>query len=439
MHVQPVRVVYTVLLNMLQIPRMDPKHWAKQRSTIRRSTVVAENVRKSLQPCKPENNRTRLVSLLKSTSGIKATEKLYGLLAVLDELEAETKNGYWGGCIRFDDGYEIYSSFTESAPEREAFRDSLLHPTHGLCVCLFTNPWNGVRHIVLENGQTDIAHMLTTISTSPPSAVGSQARRVDRFQLDGDIVHALLNSMDTAYDRKVARSVLAANRSRAEIYKLGMKPTRTVKSLKEVSEAVDQIQTAKRRARNIVKERLTNKVESLKKEIADVQRVIETKTPVWSKARIGDLHEKIDVLTERQKQVEETLKQDKTFQTAVKRTADDLIETSRVKRRKLGAGPKAKIDSEDEEFIARAIEDKSTAHGRRHDMVLYTGMHRVKKSDMLSLANFRKMQQGKQLIKSATTVYNRSRPRSQRSLQAQNTQGKRSVLLQETTENRIWG
>ena len=81
------------------------------------------------------------------------------------------------------------------------------------------------------------------------------------------------------------------------------------------------------------------------------------------------------------------------------------------------------MDSDDEEFIARAIEDKSTAHGRRHDMVLYTGMHRVKKSDLLSLANYRRLQKGKQLIKSATTVYNRSRPCNKRSLQAKRHKG----------------
>ena len=80
-------------------------------------------------------------------------------------------------------------------------------------------------------------------------------------------------------------------------------------------------------------------------------------------------------------------------------------------------GPKPKLDEEDEDFIAKAIEDKSSYHGRRHDTVLYTG-RRVKKKNLLSIANYRLAQRGKKLIQSATTVYNRARPRNKRSIMA---------------------
>jgi len=42
------------------------------------------------------------------------------------------------------------------------------------------------------------------------------------------------------------------------------------------------------------------------------------------------------------------------------------------------------LDSEDEEFVAKCIEDKATYHGRQHDTVMYTNK-RVKKSDLLIL------------------------------------------------------
>ena len=44
------------------------------------------------------------------------------------------------------------------------------------------------------------------------------------------------------------------------------------------------------------------------------------------------------------------------------------------------------LDLEDEDFICRSVEPTATAHGRRHDSVLYLG-HRVKKKH-LTLANF---------------------------------------------------
>lgn len=108
------------------------------------------------------------------------------------------------------------------------------------------------------------------------------------------------------------------------------------------------------------------------------------------------------------------------FRQAVKRTAAKLMEENRLKRRKLGAGPKEKLDSSDEEDIAKSIEDKSTLHGRRHDTVLYTG-HTVRKRDFLSVANWIRYNKGKTLIKSCSTDYRRGNIRS---LQAKEHRGK---------------
>ena len=94
-----------------------------------------------------------------------------------------------------------------------------------------------------------------------------------------------------------------------------------------------------------------------------------------------------------------------------------LVEENRVKRRKTCSGAPRALDSEDEEFIQKAIEDKSTAHGRRHDAVLYLN-HRIKKKDFLSIANYNLFRRGKRLIKSATTVLNRGRPKNLSSRQA---------------------
>lgn len=59
-----------------------------------------------------------------------------------------------------------------------------------------------------------------------------------------------------------------------------------------------------------------------------------------------------------------------------------LIKEGRLKNRKAGAGAKPLLDFKDEEFIAKAIESKSSAHGRRHDATLYLN-HRLKCQDLL--------------------------------------------------------
>ena len=103
--------------------------------------------------------------------------------------------------------------------------------------------------------------------------------------------------------------------------------------------------------------------------------------------------------------------------------ADQLLESNRVKRRKTGAGRPEAVGEEEEDFLAKCIAYKSTAHGRRHDSTMYIN-HRVKKRHFLSLVNYHLREKGKKLIRSATTVYNRSRPNNIRSHAAKQHRGK---------------
>ena len=64
----------------------------------------------------------------------------------------------------------------------------------------------------------------------------------------------------------------------------------------------------------------------------------------------------------------------------------NLIEENRVKRRRQGAGPTEKIDEECEQFMAKAIESKTTYHGRRKEPVMFTN-RRVKGRDLREIAN----------------------------------------------------
>ena len=95
----------------------------------------------------------------------------------------------------------------------------------------------------------------------------------------------------------------------------------------------------------------------------------------------------------------------------------------RARKLRTTQGNRCLLDSDDEEFVAKCIEDKATYHGRRHDMVMYTN-RRVKKNDLLNIANYRLLAKKKKLIKSATTVYNCCKPRSSTSIQSKQHRGK---------------
>ena len=86
------------------------------------------------------------------------------------------------------------------------------------------------------------------------------------------------------------------------------------------------------------------------------------------------------------------------------------------------------LDSDDEEFICKAIEDKATYHGRRSEPTMYTN-RRVKVRDLMGIANFNLSKRGKLTVKSAITVLNRSRARNKRSIQGKKHIGENNVRL----------
>ena len=91
---------------------------------------------------------------------------------------------------------------------------------------------------------------------------------------------------------------------------------------------------------------------------------------------IKTMEEKVTVCSENLKSLQDILEckdkySEQKFNAAARRRAQNLVNENRLRNRKAGAGAKRKLDDIDEELIAKAIEQKTTVHGRRHDMVLY--------------------------------------------------------------------
>ena len=129
--------------------------------------------------------------------------------------------------------------------------------------------------------------------------------------------------------------------------------------------------------------RLTQKKELIDQKINWIDDKISTLGDCLPKVRKDDLLVKKDILMERAGsilQIKEYKNSKKHFQQRKRRLAKGLLEENRVKQRKTCLDAPRALNSEDEEFIQKAIEDKSTAHRRHHDAVLYLN-HRIKKKD----------------------------------------------------------
>ena len=388
----------------------------------------------SQQSCTLEQNRGVIEKELSRAISEEKKHKFQGLLYVFDQLFLPVQDANAKTRIRssipFQEALEYFLAFQphhSGAPskyQRVAFREALLHEKHGLRINIIRIT-EGFEYVALRPDEVDLESFLLDIFSACSTKSGHSALVLDKETLQG-----IVTTMDSEWDKISLRVILRSIFSREEMTALGFDPDNLPSMTERVKFVVEEVKNANEAAADLVRLRLNSKKEKLEKEIKEKENLIQKKTNIWSSKTLEEIQSEVQKLKEKVEDTEGLLHSQPTESSyqrkrqMLKRQASSLIESNRLKRRKLSnQGPKPKLDEEDEDFIAKAIEDKSSYHGRRHDTVLYTGQ-RMKKKNLLSIANYRLAQRGKKLIQSATTVYNRARPRNKRSLQAKRHYGK---------------
>ena len=106
--------------------------WHEKRCEVREKSMKGKYFRSSLQYL--DNNEILLLLesiLQRSKQGTQTNCTVRGLRAVQEHL----MHGYAYGYLHLEEAYNLYSSFSEfSCPNKQAFRDKLLDPHHGLPV-----------------------------------------------------------------------------------------------------------------------------------------------------------------------------------------------------------------------------------------------------------------------------------------------------------------
>ncbi len=228
--------------------------------------------------------------------------------------------------------------------------------------------------------------------------------------------------------KKIIRALIAVNKSRKEIQKLGMDSDRVVKNIDLVKQAIKERTEASQQAEAIVRERLYKQLKSAQVKVKAYENTHVLKADRWTKPQLDDIQEDMQASKEHVGKLESVISCDSKsskikFKSMIHKEQKKLITKNRTGMRRLGAGRHMSLDEEDEDFLLQCIDRNSWAHGRRHDAVMYLH-HRVKKRDLLKIANFNRVRRGLPVIRSATTVYNRGRAKNKRSKQARNHIGK---------------
>ena len=410
----------------------------QKRSEIRLLSRETKNVRRSLQTCSLMENLAVLEKHINKNNGnMRFQNHLKGLKAVLQVLLANITQSDGSvkvkSFIEFDEALSLYLGYTANATqlslqlatERYHFRELMCNPDHGLCVYLITLINNKGAYmgefIVARPDEVDYENFFEEIMHTISDYNSNTTTRVN---IDRDLVQQLISSMDSEWDKKVLRFVLMSTRSRSEIKKLGMDCDNVASLTEEVMTISKERASAKVAAADMVNLRFRDKILKVEEKICTKQKKLDALRINLTQSQQEDLQDEIQILEEQRQNIirlrDSQSKEDKQKKNQIiKRAQQQLINEERLGMRKLGGGRKEQIDTEDENFLLHCIESKATAHGRRHDDVMYIG-HRVKKKDLLRIVNHSLISRGKAPIKSATTVLNRARPKNKRSIQSSN-------------------
>lgn len=426
------------------IKHKDNDSFSIQRSYLRNQSFVNSNFRRSLQTCSIENNLTKLKAIYISTRSKHLRKTICGLLNILENLmipaDYLTKDYESSathkikGFMPFEQAFDMYidivgvSVFANERIDdiKVRFRDSLLHSEYGLKCVVYCNS-RGKRYIILDTDDVDLVSFF----------IDEQEKDIDdniSSKLDFSFVQHALRSIDTEYDRNVVKTLLSKVLSSKDLSQLGIKPETAIKRGEKMEIIFEEISNAKVAAEDMLRLRLKGRIQ---KNLHDIEALdLQASKGILSEKRLKDVQLQKELLGNRLSENQKILDKDdrysiQKFNQSTRRLAEQLIKENGFKNRKNAAGAPQLLDSEDEEFIAKAIEDKSSAHGRRHDTTLYLH-HRIKSRDLLTLANYNLAKRGKRLIKSSQTVYLRARPRKVNTIEGRRHTGNIFLILHTT-------
>ena len=133
-----------------------------------------------------------------------------------------------------------YKGFTHQ--EKQQFRDALLHPDYGLRVSIFTNPVDGCSEIILRSNSINIEPFLIGLTN-----------KLSRPQEDNvQLVHRIIHSVDTEWDRKRASALLGMSRSWNELAELGINPRAVLQSAEQMKTVICELENTKVAAADMI-------------------------------------------------------------------------------------------------------------------------------------------------------------------------------------------
>lgn len=138
----------------------------------------------------------------------------------------------------------------------------------GLCVII--HPYKFGRFVILNDTKLDICQFVEVLH----GRKAEESEPAESGLSDEDLSRALA-SMESEYDRWVAKLLVCNGKPRQEIYDLGFKPGRVVKLLRELKERFCAWENGNVVSKDMVELRLKEKKVKLERKICEIKKTME--------------------------------------------------------------------------------------------------------------------------------------------------------------------
>ena len=218
----------------------------------------------------------------------------------------------------------------------------LLHEKYGLAIYIVRIELLNKKILLLRPAEFELEFFLQelTSDTEIYGTTGLCSKGQSKIEITRENVDMLLNSMDTEYDKNVAKVILSAGRSRARIDELGINADNIVGLSERVALVGQEAKNPLIAAEDFVKLYIKGEIGKLQTDTERLQHTLLEKQDDWTDASLGDIGNHLDDQKQRLKHLTDVVEckdkyHQRLFNNRVKRKAVELIEKNRLKRRKL--------------------------------------------------------------------------------------------------------
>ncbi|CAB4022062.1 Hypothetical predicted protein [Paramuricea clavata] len=177
-----------------------------------------------------------------------------------------------------------------SRGQKKRFIDLICHPNHGIPVYVVKR-----QYVLLKSHDVNLDLFFKDFFSDEENQAHSS--------LSNDEIDYMIDSLDTAWDKKVMKVVLGTGHCKKQNSELGI-GLRVSKYRRQVLSTIEAKKELRLKAKAVVLEDLTTRIGKIEKNISCQKNKLEIKSKIWSQSKLDELAEQIDDLEERKKTYE---------------------------------------------------------------------------------------------------------------------------------------